>query len=322
MPRLRDDRPIYWLIEHLRHEHPVAAPTLVVSGTVCQVGEAVPIRTSITADSVSTANVTAALLSIDGKPVGPMTPNEIGSRLAAIKTGAVRVQLFNERADGACSCCTIDFRFLIPSADELNAVDDLFARVVGQKITLTSLDDFADGGDDQAGGARPYADGLHSDLRGILQKDGGLIGTHLPYATHRDHLGRALHELVQYPSRPLARAVAGVIRFNLNVFNEVVPSGIPELDACVTDLAAFSRGEASRDPKRTPAEEGGVCPVDDATHTLIQLHRDLVDKTRRRAAVTALLRLAEAPQTISLDHAAGTGPSSTLAGQASLSRRP
>lgn len=285
-----------WLSAHLRSAHPLAAPMLIIDGRMRSPDMMMPVRGRVVASAVETANATSLALSVDGGPPAPVSPTQLGVRLASIERGVAQIQLRNERADGAEVLRTFDLHFAIPRFDDLDAADAAFGEAVGSQTAAEDLDRFSA----RVAGlttAIPYAGALHAYLRGILLKDGRLSGLGLEFAKHRDHLSEALHEMAFYPDRPLARAVAGVIRFNLNEFPSHTPSGIAELDSCAADLIALAeRRQPPRDP-RPIAERGGVCPVDDSTHALLQLHRDLSEASRRRAAVTALLRLASAPRT-------------------------
>ena len=246
--------------------------------------------------------MTRAGLSVDGGPVERRSAADLGVRLAAIEDGSVRIELTNERADGAQARRVFHLHFAVPRIDDLRAVDAAFARIVGPRtMPRRSRSLLAAGGQPHVG---------HALCRGTAcipardsQKDGRLKGTGLEFAKHRDHLGRALHEMAFYPERPLARAVAGLVRFNLNALPFPEPSGIPELDSCADDLARLARGAQPALATPHVVDPDGVCPVDDVTHALLQFHRDLLDGSRRRAALTALLRIAAAAQTTPADAA-------------------
>jgi hypothetical protein len=263
-----------------------------------------PVRTRLTPEAVTTANTTTTSLSLDGGAERPLSKEELASRLATIDAGVAHVRLRYERADGAVAERSFDLRFLIPREPELDLVDEAFAETIAPRTTANDLDRFSDRVAGLASAA-PYASALHEYLRGILQKDRRLRGTGLEFSKHQELLNRALQEIAFYPDRPLARAVSGVIRFNLNVIPLPLPSGIPELDSCANHLSALARGDAgpAAEASRPVAVEGGVCPVDDATHALLQLFGDLIQPDRRRAAMTALLRLAASPLTTPADSA-------------------
>lgn len=291
-----------WLSAHLRSAHPVAAPTLILDGRMRPPDMMIPVRGRVVAAAVETANATSLVLSVDGGPPARLSLAELRARLASIERGVAQVHLRNDRADGAEVSRTFKLHLAIPRGDELDAVDAAFAEAVGRQTAAEDLDRFSA----RVAGLRTaiaYAGALHAYLRGILLKDGRLSGLGLEFAKHRDHLSQALHEMAFYPERPLARAIAGVIRFNLNEFPSHAPSGIAELDSCAADLIALAERRQPPRDLRPIAQHGGVCPVDDSTHALLQLHRDLTDASRRRAAVTSLLRLASAPRTTPADAA-------------------
>lgn len=291
-----------WLSAHVRSAHPLAAPMLVIDGRMRSPDTMIPVRDRVVASAVQTANATSLAVSVDGGPPAHLSPAELGVRLASIDFGVAQIHLRNERADGAEVTRTFDLNFAIPRGDELEAVDAAFAEAVGLQTAAEDLDRFAA----RVAGlmtAIPYASALHAYLRGILLKDGRLSGLGLEFAKHRDHLSQALHEMAFYPERPLARAVAGVIRFNLNEFLSHAPSGIAELDSFAADLIALAERRQPPRNLRPIAQRGGVCPVDDSTHALLQLNRDLTDVSRRRAAVTSLLRMASSPRTTPADAA-------------------
>jgi hypothetical protein len=291
---------IEWLSQHLRDAHPLAAPLLAIDGRPVAQLSTVALRSAIAPGSITTANATRAEVSIDGRSPERVSLGDLGGELEHLETALVRIDLWNERADGAEARRRFELSLAIPRSDELDAADRCFASAVGARTVPADLDRFADcvAGLSTAGA---YADALHAYLRGILQKDGRLSGHGFEFARHRDELARAVHELDLQPGRPLADAVAGVARFNLNRLPLPRPSGIPQLDACADDLVAVAQRRDAPSTRAISTDVAGDCPVDDSTHALLQLHADLGERGRRRAALTALLRLAEAPRTTPAD---------------------
>lgn len=128
----------------------------------------------------------------------------------------------------------------------------------------------------------------------------------LPFAVrglpYRDRLSQALAELRHYHDRPLARAAAGVARFNLNAFSGTwTPSGIPQLDACAEQIAA--RVGHPGNPSRMSTDAGAIgrCPVDRTTDAIVTNYAALAASSSARSAATSLLRIAAAPTTTPTD---------------------
>jgi hypothetical protein len=286
----------------MREQHALAAPQLLIDGQPSP--RDLIRRAPIDGRRVSVTNATQSSLQLDGQPSVTVEPDELGLRLAELRESHARIRLVNERADGAEAVRDYVIRVLVPEVDALTAVDAAFATTIGADPTPRDLDLFADAVR-KSGTARPYGSALHGFVLALLVKDEQISGSGLEFATYRDRMSAALEEFAHYPDEPLARAAAGVIRFNLNVLEPGMwHSGIRELDRCVDDLRSVIRGSSrSLSTANEGRHETRACPVDKTTHTLLQLHADLDSSSRAKGAALALMRLADAPRTTKADAA-------------------
>ncbi len=282
--------------EHLRTEHPLGAPQLLVNGRPCASDKAV--RRPLSAGAVCVMNTTTIDFSVDGGPSTSVDAAEVGEALAAVGTGHVQLVLHNERADGASAARAVVFDIRLADVRDLDAVESAFDETVSRRLTPSEADSFAERSL-TATTAHSYAGALHKFLIALLQKDGRIGGSGLELSKYPARMNEALHELSQYPDRPLARAAAGVIRFNINLFGGLA-SGIPELDRCVEQLTRSSSDLDTNHPERLPSELKS-CPVDDATDAILQASADLDEPRRSRAACTQLVRFASAVDTAPAD---------------------
>src|SRR5690348_11679173 len=77
-----------WLSEHMRVQHPLAAPQLVIEGRPST--RSVTRRAPLGADAVTTANASQASVQIDGRPPVAVEPYELAAKLAALRSNHAR----------------------------------------------------------------------------------------------------------------------------------------------------------------------------------------------------------------------------------------
>lgn len=289
-----------WLGEHLRQAHRLDAPQLLLAGEPA--GRETAHREPIDSRLVSAVNATRIRVGVDGAAMRVVDDRALASVLAGLRDGVAEVELANERADGATAPRDFRVRVAVAELEHLDWVEERFADIVSADPQIREADEFA-AAVSAADTAGPYASALHGYLIALLQKDERIRGAGFEFEKHRSRMSAALEELRHY-RRPLARAVAGVIRFNLNLF--VPPfwvAGIRELDICAIRLRSLASGREVNESPTGNEEPVGECPVDQMTHTLLQLNGDLERDDRRRSATTSLLRLAGAPRTTPADAA-------------------
>jgi hypothetical protein len=135
-----------------------------------------------------------------------------------------------------------------------------------------------------------YAGGLAEYVYGVLAKEGSeYSGTALPFGAFPAKFNRVLAELSDHVDRPVAAAVVGAARLNLN--DLVTPNtvtGDRRLDGCSTTL----HEAATLLPWTEPADrDEGVavvplCPIDSDTHFVLAAYEALVahDASDRQVA--------------------------------------
>lgn len=288
-----------WLAKHLRDQHPLASPVVLLDGQ--PISSETAVRQELDEGRWSVANATAVEMRIDGGRWEEMRSGAFGSALGALRHGVVHVRLHNVRSDGAAvPPATFAITIDIADPEDLVSIESAFQERFREEATVEALDGFAaDTSGTKTGLA--YADALHGFVRALLHKDRRLAVPGVRWERHPDELNRALFELAAYPDRPLARAASGVARFNLNVFPVPSWSAVPALDRCSALLSALCTGSSMNPPASLDPVDTGSCPVDDVTHSLLQLTDDLADRDRRRAASTELAALASAGTTSPLD---------------------
>jgi hypothetical protein len=226
-------------------------------------------------DSLLVQNATAAFVIVDGVDLGTQPIEHLPALICEAPRRVLAFRLVNERAEDAAAR-VVDYRIYVDIAQdpELVKIEDAFLLHLARgEPSRGAVVAFADA---TSGLAGRYRDGLTSYVFGLLTKDEAseteYPGDALDNACGL--LGRSSTLLADYADRPVAAAVSLCARFNLNDFAPAqVETGLPAVEA----WAAFFRevGSAARAtpwPTSVPPVETDVrCPIDTATHQLIDL---------------------------------------------------
>ena len=219
----------------------------------------------LAADAVGVANATELLVSEDGGPPLPWSLAALRDALQENGESVLDLELRNERAvDQACATERVRLRISVPEVEDLAGVDAAFLTLPDE-LDERVVDAHVDESRVFVSAAR-YAGALDEYLVGILIKDGAPgTGEALSFEVFREKYSRALDVLREFPQRPVARAVSGFLRFNLNDFAGGAPNaGIPALDNCAARLTAIA-GQPGWCLQAADRGVAGACPADDVT---------------------------------------------------------
>lgn len=261
----------FMLAAHLGDAHPLTAPRLLIDGETV-VGERLLYR-QLNEARLTVSNATSLIVRENGGPPLAWSLAALRDALAESERTVLDLELTNERAgDGATATERVRVRLDVPSAGELDEVDRLFeSQLAVDELDQHAADRFADSVTDLRAAAR-YAGALHEYAIGVLVKDGA-PGTSqaLEPDVHRDKFHRALEVLRQFADRPVARAVTGFARFNLNDFRSAaLPSGVSGLDSCTSRLRELA-GRSSLGGEPTVEDPEGHCPADRGSASILDL---------------------------------------------------
>jgi hypothetical protein len=168
---------------------------------------------------------------------------------------------------------TYALRVAIPSEDELAEVDRAFVRHLAiDRPSTREVEAFAAQVAPLAS-ARSYAGGLADYVHGVLVKEGSDFGgATLPFEAFEAKFTRALVELADHASRPVAASVVAATRLNLNELVSPVPeSGDVRFDDCVRTLRGLvaSSSNALDRIERAGLAAVALCPIDRDTNTIV-----------------------------------------------------
>jgi hypothetical protein len=264
---LRDQRALAF---HMGDVHPLGAPRLLIDGELV-VGERL-IYTPLAGSRVVFANVSSLLVSESGGPATAWSTAALQDALAEADRAVLDLTMRNERAgDGALTTEHIRLRIDVPAAAELDQVDVLFEEGLAvDHLDQHVLDAFADTTSQFQKAAR-YASALHEYGVAVLVKDQA-PGTSdaMERGSAQDKFQRGLEILRHFPERPVARAVAGFARFNLNDFRStVLDTGIEALDRCTQQLRQLAGRPGPSLPAAPAVGPTRQCPADSATAAIL-----------------------------------------------------
>jgi hypothetical protein len=206
--------------------------------------------------------------------------------LAAQRDALVDLSLanvFDAAAEPIRQSYRLEFR--LPKKQVLDSVDRFFRTVLAvDALDLAGIDRFLSTPQSR-GVARDYAEALAAFVRGVLVKDRPLkLSVTLPYAEYRALYIQALDGLAPF-QRPLPNLVRAVVRFALNDFTALAPTGFTPLDEAMRTLARLAG------TTEAPVEVGqnvgssasiAICPLDDGVSRVL----DLWARLRSRPAWT------------------------------------
>jgi hypothetical protein len=249
--------------DHVAIQHPTERPSLEI------LGHALPsladMRVRFAPLDVTLRNCRSVTASFDGDAAKPMSPRLFAAELASRVQGVVHATLRNPQAEAEYG-----IRFLIPSAEEIRTVEELFlAHLAIDDVDMTAVRRFSDATASQER-ASQYAGALVDYIVGILAKDQD-GGTELGPAEANDRFHRALDVLKDF-RRPIARFISAFVRFNLNDFLHFQGSGNPDLDAGFRYFAQLAWLHPAGEVRASSRPTSGVwkCPIDTLTSLLLR----------------------------------------------------
>lgn len=224
------------LRRHLASEHPLGLPLLTLRGNL--LARDVIIRVPEEASAWGVIRCDDCQVAEAGRQSRPVKVSGLPKMLAGRRQGRLEVTLMHRRtADEAEARSHYTITFAVPTMAEIEAIDTCFLKTVSPSaISVEAAEEFFRRCSPLPGPVREYAGALANYLIGCAIKEGREDGDHrLNFEHFKDKFSEALSVLSQVPS-PLARAVAGVIRFNLNEFQSAA-----ELGAWMPRLAIAGR---------------------------------------------------------------------------------
>ena len=289
------------LATHLGGTHPLSAPRLLIDGEAV-VGERV-LDCHLDRGRLTVANANELLVSQDGAPAAPWSLEALRDAVAENDHALLDLELRNERAaDQASATERVRLRIDVPDPRDLAAVEEAFDVLAGAELDERVVDAFVDASREFPSAAR-YASALHEYAVGVLIKNRA-PGTAdaLGFERFHEKYHRALDVLHHFPERPLACAVGGFLRFNLNDFHAHAPeSGVPVLDRCCARLTSLATGSDERERRPSVAAIVGRCPADQTTSFILDCWERAEVDGAVEAVVGDLLERSESPAIATAD---------------------
>ena len=248
--------------EHLALQHPLPLPGLYVRGRPLT-REAV-LRSTLQPSEIDLVHCSGCQLRVDGGEWREPSLADFRRQFAAAKNTVWNVRLFNHWPDdGSRSWTEYDLHFRRAHRGRLNRIDGLSLRTLAiDRISHDAIDRFeADLPDSLP--EREYAAALGDYAIGILLKE-QRVPPRAPvdFAEFAVKMKGALEVLREF-DRPVALAVVGTIRFNLNDFHDYGVSTAPQIAGGLKFFRTLASSGAP--PNAAPAADVStvpVCPVD------------------------------------------------------------
>ena len=231
------------------------------------------IRDEVALRDCSSLNCTECSVSTNGAEEQIFRPEVIGHHLVKSKNAHHRILLRNERAlDERYAETEIEVSVSIPSSILLNQIDESFGKTLTVEHPLMSdVDKFLRECPDDVP-SKEYAGGLADYVVGILLKEQDpKAGTLRPFAEFKDKFSSARRVLADF-ERPLARAVVGIIDFNLNHFSSQTPKYVPALRFAHSFFSAFTQDgviPSVQPPVAVAKDLPPACPVDKVSSVIL-----------------------------------------------------
>lgn len=261
------------LQQHYNFDHPLELPAIYIQGQPLMRENI--IRSALRAGDVEVVQCDSCHVRADGGAWETLTIPDFRRRLIEPRNSTWTVRLVHKReVDQARTEEKYHIRFRIPNPADLNAVDELFIQsLVVDELRHSHLQSYEAGLPTEAP-AREYGSALGDYALGIILKE-RRTPPHAPVGFEEFAVKmRTALEVLRLFHRPVALAVSGAIRFNLNDFSGDAPLAAPDLafglrlfkGAChadqrdSTDLAL---------PDTVKRADCAVCPVDQVTARLL-----------------------------------------------------
>lgn len=260
---------------HASEAHPIARPTLYVADHAAPAE--LLVRVPVSASLFSAGSCTSVHVLVDAERINDVGPVELGQLIAGRRSGHLQIELENRRAaDSADVRARYTIRIAIPDNEELAQVDQAFVRRLAiDQLSTRDVEMFASE-IEPFRSARDYAGALADYVHGVLLKEASEHGgTTLPFGAFHTKFSRALSELAEHVSRPVAASVVAVARLNLNDLATPLPhTGDPSLDGCLRTLSevATVSSQSPVSDRRLGVADVPLCPIDRDTHLVLATH--------------------------------------------------
>ncbi|HSW48912.1 MAG TPA: C2H2-type zinc finger protein [Bryobacteraceae bacterium] len=263
------------LRDHHAGAHPLELPVLYVLGMPL-LRETV-LRSPIGIDGVEPVQCSRCEVQEDGGVWRGLALPALRRAFASARDATWNVRLIHERLpDGAHLEELYHIRFRIPNGPVLNEIDEHFIKTLARdQVTHSDLERYSAGLPESAP-EREYGGALGDYALGVLLKGGQVPRrSEVPFEEFALKMRGALEVLDQF-DRPVAMAVSGVIRFNLNDFqNHKIGSG-PEVDTAIEMFRSFTGGGTTVIDRYEPSKYvAAVCPTDGVTDQLLRASRQI-----------------------------------------------
>jgi hypothetical protein len=264
---------------HYNLEHPLELPAIYINGQPLM--RESTLRSALRVSDVEVVQCEACHVRPDGGAWETLTVPDFRKRLVEPDNSTWTVRLVHKReVDQARTEEEYHIRFRIPQPTALNAVDALFiGSLVVDELRHSHLQSYEAGLPAEAP-VKEYGSALGDYALGIILKE-RRNPTHAPVGFEEFAVKmRSALEVLRLFHRPVALAVSGSIRFNLNDFSAGAPPTTPDLaiglnffkgvcHAGQQDLACL----VLQDPSKRA--NSAVCPVDETTARILAACRSL-----------------------------------------------
>ena len=284
------------LVQHLAMAHPLPVPTLFVRGHPLLRRNV--LRSRFKSHDVDVLECTSSAVRIDGAPWRDLETAALAEKLADLRDAVVEIRLFNDRSqDGTRSMSEYHVRLRHAEADTLDQIDEYFLRtLVVEEVSHAAIARF-EALLPPSSPEREYGAALGDYVLGILLKERRTPPkAPIDFAEFASKMKGALEILHEF-DRPVALAVAGAIRFNVNDFHDYGVRGPAEVVRALSLFRALAGYDTIEDIRQVTVrvpEQAPICPVDHLTHLLLSTACALADGSALdQGAARALLESLE-----------------------------
>jgi len=269
------------LRRHYTLDHPLELPALYIQGQPL-LRESV-IRLPLQESDVVLDQCNWCIVQSDGGEWQRLSIPEFRKYFAKQVNSTCNVRLVRSRSlDQSRTEEEYQIRFRIPEIETLNMVDEHFLKtLVLDELRHSDLEKFENGLSVEAP-AREYGSALGNYALGIILKEQrSPPRAPVGFEEFAFKMRSSLEVLCQF-NRPVALAVSGSIRFNLNDFNDHGNMTAPEIENGLRFFCSIIGKDAQCDPRipnvpKTPkSSKGEICPVDRISHRLLNNCEDLL----------------------------------------------
>ena len=273
------------LATHLAAAHPLEPPRLLIAGQVV-IGEKILRRPMQPDDLLVPGATEIACLEVGGKE-RKLSLQDLRAEVCSSTQATHVITLRHRRsADGAVAEERVRVRVDVPSAADLDLSDKAFEECFADgRVNDDGLMRFDNATNGQATGGS-YVAALYNYCLFIQLRD-GRSGRPADTVEARQKAQSAHTVLCDYPERPLARALAALIRFSLNDFRVWDLSGVPELDSCACALSQAAGSVVPPAPLTDLDPPSGSCLVDAVTKEILDAWADPESGSERMELIAA-----------------------------------